>query len=547
MPRKASPNTSADWRKLQRLIPGYDPYATAAPGQRFDPDAADRVCGFFSCLHHIEGMFAGTPFVLEPWQRAVTGCLFGWKNGDGSRRFREAFVLVPRGNGKTPWAAGICLFCLFCDREPGAQIYSAAADVPQAALLYRHAKNMIAGDDKLESLCTVHDSFRSVTLKSDPASAYRVVSSDAGGKHGQNPHLVICDELHAWQGRELMDAFQSGFAKRGRRQPLLLHLTTADYDRESVCNEKQLYAEKVRDGIIEDSTFLPVLYAAGKDDDWKAESTWQKANPNYGVTVDPRALARECQKAIDMPSYENSFKRFHLNIRTEQANRWLQMDRWDACGGEIDLAALAGRPCYAGLDLSSTTDVTALVLLFPQDGNAVLPFFWIPGEGAEAREHRDRVPYTTWARQGFIEMTDGNRIDYRWVRSRINELSRKYDVRMIGFDPWNAQTFSDQLKDEDGLPIVEFRQGYQSMNEPSKAFEVLVASGDLIHGGNPVLRWMASNVSVRTDPAGNIKPDKERSTERIDGIVALVMAVGCANAYGSQGTSIYEREALLSI
>jgi len=515
---------SQRWLDLFSLLPGYDPVATAAPGEWFDGAAADHAVDFFpECLRHIEGKFAGDPFFLAPWQQAVIGCLFGWKRETGHRRYREAMLGVPRGNGKTPLAAGICLYALFCDQEHGAQIYGAAADIPQAALLFRHAKGMVMREAELESRCKINESHKSIVSREDVNSAYRVVSSDAPGKHGYTPHLVICDELHAWHGTDLMEAFESAFAKAGREQPLLLHITTQDFDRPSVCNIKWEYAEKVRDGRNPDSAFLPILYHADEGDDWTQESTWEKANPNIDVSVDRVSLARMCRKALAEPSYENTFKRLHLNIRTQQDVRWLQLEKWDACDG----APLPDGPCYAGLDLASTTDIAALVLYFPES-HSLAPYFWIPADRAEERERRDRVPYLTWARQGLIDMTPGNVIDYNHIRARVNELSGAYDIRQIGYDPWNARHLAQQLQDEDGLPMIEFRQGYVSMNEPTKHFERLLMSGDLRHGGNPVLRWMAGNATARTDPSGNIKPDKARSKEKIDGIVASVMAVGLA-------------------
>ncbi len=500
---------------------GYDPYATAGDDYRFDAGAANAACGFFRCLQFIEGEKAGQPFILEDWQRAIVGAIFGWKiKASGLRRYREAFIFVARKSGKTPLAAGMVLYGLFVDGEPGSQIYSAAAEREQAALVYRHAAGMIAREPELASRCKIYRTFKSIEI---PATntIYKALSADAETKHGFSTHMVIVDELHAHPNGDLVEVLQTSMG--ARREPLMVHITTADYDRESICNRKYDYACKVRDGLFDDKSFLPVIYEASADDDWKSPKTWKKANPNLGVSIKQEYLERECQRAQNEPSYENTFKRLHLNIRTQQDVRWLPMDKWDACNATPRYEG----PCFAGLDLASTTDIAALVLYWPET-NALRCWFWIPGDNAVKREKRDRVPYSAWARDGLIEMTPGNVIDYNHIRAAVNEVAGEYELNQIGYDPWNARHLAQQLADEDGLPMVEFRQGYISMNEPSKHFERLITSCVLAHGGNDILRWMASNATARVDPAGNIKPDKQRSREKIDGIVAAIMAIGLA-------------------
>jgi len=521
------------WDEILRLVPGYDPFATADDCV-FVPAAAQLAVDFFAeCLKHMEGAMSGKPFMLEPWQQAIVGNLFGWKRPDGTRRYREAFIFIPRKNGKTPLAAGICNYVLFCDREPGAQIYSAAADKDQAALLYRQAKGMIEQEPELANRARVYKALKSISLLEDEGSVYKVLSADADTKHGGNSHLVIVDELHAQPNRDLVDVLQTSMASANRKQPMMIHITTSDFHRPSICNEKHDYASKVRDGVIKDYAFLPVIYEAGPKDDWKDPKVWAKANPNLGVSVSLDYLNRECKRAQDTPSYENTFKRLHLNIRTEQDVRWIQLDAWDRCKGTKTIEKwaedLRGQPCFAGLDLSSTTDLSAFVLYFPEN-KVCLCWCWIPEDNAERRERRDRVPYLTWQREGLIETTPGNVIDYEFLRARINALSREYDIKEIAFDPWNARQLAGQLKDQDGMNLKEFRQGFQSMNEPCKHLEKMIVGGELIHAGHEVLRWNASNATVKTDPAGNIKLDKAKSTERIDLMVALVMAIGISEA-----------------
>jgi phage terminase large subunit-like protein len=523
-------------------LPGYDPRRDAE-GCKFDNEAASTACEFFGeCLQHVKGKLAGEPFVLEPWQAAIIANLFGWKRADGTRRYREGFVYVPRKNGKSLLASGICNYMLFCDGEPGAEIYAAAAERDQAALVFNVSKHQVLREPTLSSVAKVYQ--KSITIE-DTASSFKALSADASTKHGYNAHCVIVDELHAQKNRELVDVLETSTASR--KQPLVLHITTADFVRESIFNEKLDYARKVRDGIIRDASFLPVIYEASRDDDWTDPDVWKKANPNFGISVSEEYLRRECQRAQDSPTYENTFKRLHLNIQTEQDIRWLQMERWDSCDGSVNYTELMGRTCYGGLDLSSTSDVTALALVFPgEDGiYDILPFFWIPEEGAAKRERRDRVPYQTWAAQGFLTLTPGNVVDYSMIRQKVNEIGGIYRIAEIAVDPWNAQQITTELAG-DGLEMVVFQNSYANMNAPTKELEKLVISGNVRHGGHPVLRWMASNVTVDIDGAGNLKPSKKRSTEKIDGIVAVIMAFGRV-IVGAGGPSVYETRGLIEL
>lgn len=537
MPRAASSKRNSiprQWQKLLRLIPGYDPIKTAGDSW-FDVEAGQLAIDFFpECLKHVEGDKADQPFELEDWEKAWVANLMGWKRTDKLgrivRRYRESLLYIPRKNGKTPLAAGVCLEVLFCDGEPGAQIYSAAAEREQAALLFRHAKGMVEKEPELADRARIYGGVgqRSIVLKDDEASVYKVLSADADTKHGGNSHLVLIDELHAQPNRDLVDVLQTSMASANRKQPLLIHITTADFDRESICNEKYDYACKVRDGIISDPSFLPVIYEAARDDDWTSPKVWAKANPNLGVSVSEEYLARECKRAQETPTYENTFKRLHLNMRTGQDVRWLPMEKWDACDLAFEINNLEGSECFAGLDLASTTDVAAFVLAFPTSGGYLIwPHFWVPQEGAARREKTDRVPYETWARQGFLETTPGNVIDYDRIRVRINELGQTCRIRKIAVDRWNSTQLVTQLTG-DGFELEGFGQGFASMSAPAKKLEELILGGKLRHRGHPVLRWMASNAAAEEDAAGNIKPSKAKSSEKIDGIVALVMALGVA-------------------
>jgi len=503
----------------------------------FDEDAAERVVNFFHLfLKHGKGGFAGQPFDLLPWQEKITREVFGWKRADGYRRYRRCYVEVAKKMGKSSWGAGIALYLLFADNEPGAEVISAACDASQAGIVFEIAKEMVESEMDLRKQCDV---WRRSIVVSKSASNYKVLSADVKSKHGANLHGIIFDELHTQPTRELWDTLTKGTG--ARRQPLTVAMTTAGWDRKSICWEIHDYAIKVRDGIIQDDEFLPVIFAADEKDDWTSPATWAKANPSLGVTVQPEYLEAECRRAQEMPGEQNTFKRLYLNLWTEQSSRWVDTAVWDEGGDAFDEDALEGQACWAGLDLSSTQDVTALVLDFPQaDGSHIwLPRFWVPEEGIIKRSRSARVPYGQWRDQGYIEATEGNVVDYDRIRLAIRELGERYNIREIAIDRWNSTQLQTQLMG-DGFTVVPFGQGYFSMAAPSKEFEKLVVSRQLRHGGNPVLRWMASNVAAAQDPAGNVKPDKARSGEKIDGIVAGIMALGRAMVSKSDGTSVYD-------
>lgn len=438
--------------------------------------------------------------------------------------------MIPTHN--TPLAAAILCYLLFADGERGAQIYGAAGEREQASLLYRYVRGMVEAEPQLNSRAQVFKGAgqRAIMLRDDPAAGYKVLSSDGETKHGFVPHGVISDELHVWGplGKPLMEAIETAFAKLARRQPLHLMITTSDFRRDSVCNDKHDYARMVRDGKADDPSFLPVLYELDDGDDWQDESVWHKANPNLGVTVDTEALRREFTKAKEQPSYENSFKRLHLNIRTESDVRWLPMDRWHACP-PLDVDALKGKRCWGGLDLASTRDITAMVLAFRLDDGtvALLPRFWVPRDVmTDKSRHRDRQHYQGWIDKGYILTTPTvGKTDYDYIRADINAMRKLYKIQEIAYDPWNAEQVAGQL-DKDGASMVKVAQGKAQLTAGAKEFEALVATSQIRHGSNPVLDWMAGNVSVESDAAGNIRPAKDKSLGKIDGIVAAVMAVG---------------------
>ncbi|HEY0839774.1 MAG TPA: terminase TerL endonuclease subunit [Vulgatibacter sp.] len=516
----------------------------------FDEEEARRAVRFFEeRLVHVEAEWADKPLLLEDWQKdQIIRPLFGWKRrSDGTRKYRTAFIALPRKNGKSILSSGIALKLLAADREPGAQVYSAAADREQAAIVFEAAKGMVEASPRLSERISVFK--RSLVVRST-RSSYKVLSREARTKHGQNAHGIIFDELHTQTSRELWDTLRTGTV--ARRQPLLVAITTAGYDRHSLCYQEWEYARKVRDGIIDDPFYLPVIYEAPEDADWTSPEVWKATNPNYGISVKVDYLEAECAKAKEQPAEENTFRQLHLNQWTEQAVRWMPMERWDACGKEpIDEAALAGRPCYTAIDLSSTLDVTAMVHVFP-DGEGddrsyiIVPRFFIPKEAMRQRVKRDRVPYDVWVREGLITATEGDVIDYRALRQAFDADAQKFAIAEVGYDRWGATQFTQEIE-EAGKTIVPIGQGFVSMSPPTKALMTLILQKRIKHGGNPVLRWMASNIAVAKDAAGNLKPAKDKSTEKIDGIVAAIMGLDRAMRNEGPKESVYKTRGIRTL
>jgi phage terminase large subunit-like protein len=520
-----------------------------ADGCRLSLLAADRVAFFFrTFLRHSKGQFAGKPFELLDWQfNDVIAPLFGWKRPDGTRRYRRAYIEVPKKNGKSTLAAGIALYLLLGDDEPGAEVYSAAADRDQASIVFNEALAMVRASPALSSRLKAVASMKRI-LNPKTESWYQALSAEVHTKEGLNIHGLIFDELHAQPTRALWDTLIYGGA--ARRQPLSISITTAGYDKESICYEQHRYAKAILAGEIVDHQFFSFIAAAQEEDDWTDPAVWRKANPSYGITISEDSFKADALEAQNSAARENAFRRYRLNQWTEQDVRWLQMERWDECDiaivyeGEIE--PLAGKLCYAGLDLASTTDLAALVLLFPDtDGSYdILCWFWAPERACRERERTNKTRYDAWVRQGLITQTPGDVVDYDRIRVKILELGELYDIREIAIDRWNSTQLATQLQG-DGFEVVGFGQGFASMTAPTKELESLMLSGKLRHGGNPVLRWMAGNVTVETDAAGNLKPSKKKSTEKIDGIVALIMALGRAmvrpeldSVYDGQGVDL---------
>ena len=513
-------------------------------------EAAVHAIRFIQNLRHTKGIYWGKPFILTDWQRDdIIIPLFGTLNPDGTRQYRFAYIEVPRKNGKSELAAAVALLLLFGDGEMSAEIYGAATERDQAAIVFGVAAQMVKNDAKLYGMSRVFEGRKRITVPSTD-SFYHAISSEAASKHGYNAHGIIFDELHAQPSRDLWDVLTTSGGTR--IQPLVMAITTAGYDRNSICYEQHDYAKKVMNGIIDDATYFAYIRAADEKDDWTDEKVWHKANPALGDFRDIEEMRVMAKKAKETPALENVFRRLYLNQWTQQETRYIPMNRWDDCGHrDIDKSKLAGAICYGGLDLSSSVDITALVFVFPSlyttdTGEsriqyAVQPYFWIPKDTMMDKVRIDKVPYDVWEKQGYIYTTPGDVIDYDYIFETMNRLrdEDKYQMKEIAFDRWGAVQLSQKL-DDAGFKVIPFGQGFRSMCAPTKDLLDLVLKQELLHANNPVLRWMADNMIVKMDAAGNVKPDKGKSTHRIDGMVALIMALDCAIRNRADIRSVYK-------
>lgn len=521
------------WDEVMQLAPGYDPVATARKDDYFDYEAAQEVVDFFATmLNFVEGKVARTPFVLQPWHQCIVGNLFGWKvRTTNLRRYREGMVLVGRKNIKTTLGAGIALYTLFCDGEARAQCYSMAAERQQASICFNYAALMVKAEPSLFGRAKIYRN--SIVL--DDSSFFKAISAEAYTKHGMGPHCVISDELHAQPNRDLYDVMKTGMIARS--QPFMLHLTTSDFEREgSICNEMVDYANDVREGRQDDPQFLPVIYQCDKDDAFDDSTIWHKANPNIGASINVDDLKSLAERAKHNLAWRSTFKRLHMNIRTEQSIEIIPMDDWEACAQPFDEDMLVGRPCFGGIDLSARQDLTAWVMLFEPDHDddpwVVLPRFFCPRTVAEERVSVSRWPYLQWAEEGFLTICEGEVIEYDMVKDQVIKDCEHFGVRECAGDPWNLAYLQERVLKDADVEIINYAQGYPTMSEPTKELLAMLASRQIIHGGNPVLTWMARGCAAKEDSEGRIRFSKKNSKVKIDGLIALVMALGLAMGTG---------------
>jgi phage terminase large subunit-like protein len=512
----------------------------AERGLHFDRQAAEHVIRFFGFLRHSKGEWAGSPFTLQPWQQFLLWVLFGWRRADGLRRFRTAYVELPRKNGKSTLVSGVGLYLLVADGEPGAEVYSAATKRDQARITHGEATRMVKASPPLSRMVR---SFRDNLHVPQTGAKFEPLSADSDTMDGLNVHGALIDELHAHKTRGVVDVLDT--ATGARRQPMIFEITTAGYDRDSVCWEHHEYTRQVLEGTVHDDAWFGFIATIDEGDDWHDPAVWAKANPNYGVSVKPDDLQRKADKAARMPAAQNGFLRLHLNVWTQQSDRWIDLDLWNENAGEVTEDDLAGQVCYGGLDLSSVSDLCAWVLVFPQDDDpdtvAIVARFWCPEARLTADGNQYREQYQAWAREGWLQTTPGDAVDYGAIKRQILADAQRFRIVDLNVDRlFQGYQLTMELADE-GLAVFGMGQGFLSMAVPVKEFEKRLLERKLRHGGNPVLRWMAGNVAVKQDPAGNLKPDKASSQGKIDGIVGLIMALDRAMRHqAGEGGSVYE-------
>lgn len=513
----------------------------------YNKDLADYAVNFIECLSHTKGTWAGKPFKLLDWQERIIRDLFGIVKKNGYRQFNTAYIEIPKKMGKSELAAAVALLLCCGDGEERAEVYGCAADRQQATIVFDVAADMVRMCPALNRRVKILASQKRIVYL-PTNSFYQVLSAEAYSKHGFNIHGVVFDELHTQPNRKLFDVMTKGSGD-ARMQPLYFLITTAGTDTNSICYETHQKAKDILEGRKVDPTFYPVIYGAEESDDWTSPEVWKKANPSLGVTVGMDKVQAACESAKQNPAEENAFRQLRLNQWVKQSVRWMPMEKWDLCSFKIDEEDLKGRVCYGGLDLSSTTDMTAFVLVFPpideEDKFVILPFFWIPEDTLELRVRRDHVPYDIWQKQGFIQTTEGNVVHYGYIENFIEQLGEKFNIREIAFDRWGAVQMVQNLEGM-GYTVVPFGQGFKDMSPPTKELMKLTLEEKIAHGGHPVLRWNMDNIFIRRDPAGNIKADKEKSTEKIDGAIATIMALDRAIRCGNTNTeSVYDSRGLL--
>jgi len=510
----------------------------------FDDDAANYVCKFIEMLPHVKGRWAKAreTISLEPWQCFLVCVVFGWKEKKTKlRRFKTAYIEVPRKNAKSTLSAAIGLYMLAADGEEGAEIYSAATTRDQAKIVHSTAQQMVRKSAGLRARFDVEVGARSVYVL-PTGSRFEPLSAEASSLDGLNVHLGIIDELHAHKTREVFDVVET--ATGSRDQSLVWTITTSGSNRSGICYEQRTYLTKILGGVAKDETYFGIIYTIDDDDDWTDPAVWEKANPNYNVSVSPGDIARKARKAMQMPSAQNNFKTKHLNLWVNADTSWMDMLKWDKCGDpSLSVDDFAGEEMIAGLDLASKVDIAAKVQVFKRDDHFyVFGKYYLPEDTVEDSGNSQ---YEGWAIEARLTTTPGNVIDYEYIKEDIREDATRFDVRELPYDPYQATQLSTELAAE-GLPMVEMRPSVLNFSEPMKEIEKLVLSGKLHHNGCPVMGWMISNVVCHMDAKDNIYPRKERPENKIDGVVALIMALGRWMA-NEDTTSVYEGRGVRSV
>lgn len=506
-------------------------------GKRFiyDAEAGDRICWFIEHLTHVKGELAGKEIKLEPWQVFILHTVFSWKTTEGIRRFRRVYIEVPRGNGKSCLSSGVALFCLCGDREPGAEVYSFATTRDQAKIVFGDAKEMARQNPKLKRAFDLQVLATSLYVPKTN-SYFQAKSAEGSTLDGLNTHLAVIDELHAHKTRAVYDVVETSLGKR--RNSLMWVITTAGFDKTGICYEVRTMVTKILSGSVADESQFGIIYSIDKDDDWTTEDALTKANPNWNVSVRPEVIESLQRKAMTMTSAVNNFLTKHLNVWVNADSAWMDMRKWSECADpDLSIEDFEGEPCYIGLDLASKIDICAKVLVFPKviEGKThyyVFPFFWLPRRAVESERNSQ---YSGWERAGLLNVSEGEVTDFRAVRDSILEDCARFDVQEVDYDPWQATQLSSELEEE-GVVMVEVRQTVLNMSDPMKTLQAAVFDGTLHHDGGPVLTWMMSNVVAHTDAKDNIYPRKEFPENKIDGVVALIMAINRAQGANNEAT-----------
>lgn len=487
----------------------------------FDPTIPKRIERFFAeFLVHTKGEHSGKPFVLLPWQRDIISDVYGTLKADGTRRYRNVYIEVPRKQGKSHLLAGLCLYELLFGDE-GGEIYACANSREQARILFNIATDIVACSKRIRGLVTV---YKNGLFNAKKRSIFKVLSRDANTALGVNASFVVMDELLGAPDDALYNSMVTSLG--ARRQPLMFSITTAGWSRVSFCYQLHEYTEKVISGVLEDAAFYGRIYGIREGEDWTSPEIWAKCNPSLNYTVPLEFLQSEYNRAKEFPQFENPFKTLYLNAWLSSEKSWITDEQWTACEDRsLTIDDFLGEPCYAGLDLSSTQDLTALVLCFHREGKFYLfPYAFCPEDGIKYRSRKDKVPYEIWADAEFLTATPGNATDYDYIISKLGEIKEKFNLAEVTVDRWNSSFLVTKLQ-EQGFIVTLFGQGFSSMTSPVRAMERLVLQKNIVHSGHPVMRWCMSNVLLKVDPAGNSKPDKGKSREKIDIIVASLMAL----------------------
>lgn len=523
------------------FIPNYDAIKTAGDciwdggSAKHAVDFVQRMC---KCTM---GSWVGKQFRLLPWQLYLIANMYGWKRPDGTRRYRQVHVLVPRKAGKTELAAAISLYHLLADEEPTPEVVGIARDRDQARLCLSRAKSMVNQEPRLKQKVGIYQS-RLTAI--EVSGAYKILSADAPSAHGLNVSACIADEIHAMEDRrELWEAVMTSMGSR--KQPLMVSITTSGTLRASLEFDLFQYGKKICEGVLDNPYFLPCLHYADENDDWTSPVTWRKANPSLGITVQENWYSEEAKRAADQPSYETPFRTYYLCQHVTASSRWLKMSDWDLCKGDFVEEDLYALPCYLGVDLGQTTDLSSIAALW-LDGDRMFIKSWnyAPEVGAAIRARRDGVPYLEWQRRNWLTLTEGDTTDYNYIIGQIKQIAGKHKVKMIGYDPYNAQNVGNDLESS-GLKVVRVPQSYLNLSTPTRMYERAVTGKYLQHDGNPVLSWAMSNVVTEQDFAGNARPSKRKSTERIDPVVAAVVALAASLHDEKVSASIYEKRGVI--